>query len=142
MLFPSGNSHTLTDTNEVWFSCDLFAAVKALSLLWTSIPCDVSKRKSSYVFHCMFLLFQGDYGGSLVRPWWWWGRNILVGIFNTGIACGDPVLPDLYTSVSAVCHWIRVNTGLHKQFFNTNGINSIPGNPGNVTDIQSKPPNN
>ena len=90
----------------------------------------------------MFLLFQGDYGGSLVLPWWWTGRNMLVGIFNIGIACGDPLLPDLYTSVSAVCHWISVNTGLHKQFFNINEMKAIPGNPDNVTDIQSNPLNN
>ena len=58
MLCPLGNSHTLRDTEEVWFSVDLFAAVKALSLLRTSIPCDVSKRKSSYDFTACSFYFR------------------------------------------------------------------------------------
>jgi len=90
----------------------------------------------------MFLLFQGDYGGSLVLPDFWWGSYRLVGIYNIGISCGDPELPDLYTSVSAVCDWIVVKSGLYKQFFNINWKKAIAGNPGNATDIQSKLPNN
>jgi len=85
----------------------------------------------------MFLSFQGDFGGSLVLSDFWWSSYRLVGIYNFGIACGVPDLPDLYTSVSAVCDWIVVKSGLYKQFFDINRIKAITGNPGNATDIKS-----
>ena len=71
----SRNSHTLTHTDVVWFSCDIFATVKPLNLLWSSVPCDVSKGKCSYVFYCTYVLLQ-DFGGPLVAS------NRLVGMYS------------------------------------------------------------
>ena len=86
----------------------------------------------------MYLLFQGDYGGSLVTWSPWTGRRTLVGMYNIGIACGDPEIPDLFTRVSAVCDWIVIKAGLYRTLFNINWWKAIPGHPGNATDIQSK----
>jgi secreted trypsin-like serine protease len=88
------------------FSVIFFAAVKPLSLLLTSIPCDMSKVKSSYVFNCTYLSFQGDWGGPLVAS------NRVVGILSLGYTCNNLNIIDLYIKVSAVCDWIVTNAGL------------------------------
>jgi hypothetical protein len=59
-------------------------------------------------------------------------------MYNIGIACGDPEIPDLFTRVSAVCDWIVVKAGLYKTLSNINSIKAIPGHPHNATDVQSK----
>jgi hypothetical protein len=108
ILNVSTNSHILTDTVVVWFSCDFFSVVKPLNLLSSSIACDVSKGKSSYVFYCTFVLFQGDYGGPLVAS------NRLVGMYSWGVEGGLPQQPGAYIIVSALCDWIVINAGLYK----------------------------
>jgi len=72
-------------------------------------------------------------------PWTpWTGRRTLVGMYNIGIACGDPEIPDLFTRVSALCDWIVIKAGLYKTLYNINWWKAIPGHTGNATDIQSK----
>ena len=41
------------------FHVFIFAEFQPFHLLPASIPCDVSKGKSTYVFYCMYFLFQG-----------------------------------------------------------------------------------
>jgi secreted trypsin-like serine protease len=79
------------------------------------------KGKSSYVFYCTYILFQGDRGGPLVAS------SRLVGIYSVGYEGLVPTYPGLFTKVSAVCDWIIINAGLFKISAFINWIETIPG---------------
>jgi hypothetical protein len=116
----------ITLVSICWLSlnrCDLLfvwhfvVAVK----LWRSIVCDVSKGKSSYIFYCTYVLFQGDYGAPMVYS------NKLVGMYISGTECGNPDIPDIYTKVPAVCDWLILNARLYKISYVINWTGSLPG---------------